>query len=124
MANRNSGHRPGGGAGSRQVKSISDARHRNPRNQGYRPQAVSQIGQSLGNHVTERTGKVRGAVEPAKTRAYDPPVGADTNSKPNVLACGTQAQHGAVAGKPAAQGRDILGAFGPESAASNERRRG
>jgi len=80
----------GGGAGSRQVKSIQDSRHRNPRNVGVRPQAVSQIGQSLGNHATETGRVLRGAIEPAKTPGYNPPIGANTNSKPNVHPSGSQ----------------------------------
>jgi hypothetical protein len=33
----------------------------------------------------------------------------------SVMPSGGQGQHGPVAGKPAPQGRDILGSFGPES---------
>ena len=96
-----------------------------PRAQGYRVPAISQIGQSLGNHTTERTGTVKGGVErPAKTAGYNAPPGVNLNAKPNVLACGSQAQHGPVAGTTKPAGRDILGSFGPESAGANERRRG
>ena len=105
MANRNSGHRAGGGIKSNKVIHKPQMKSE-PRAQGYRPPAVSQIGQSLGNHVTERTGKVRGAIEPAKTGGYNPPSGVNLNAKPTVYGCGTQ--HGLTAPRELPPGRPVV----------------
>jgi hypothetical protein len=123
MANRNSGHRAGGGLGSRQVVHAKSMKVE-PKSQGVRPGFAGQIGAKLGNHVTDRRETVKGAAVPAKTPGYNAPPGTNLNCKPNILACGTQAMHGGVAGTTKPAGQDILSGFGPESAASNERRRG
>jgi len=106
MANRMSGHRPGGGIKSNKVIHKPQMKSE-PRAQGYRPPAVSQIGQSLGNHVTERTGTVKGGVErPATTAGYQAPPGVNLNAKPNVMPCGTQ--HGLAEPKALPPGRPVV----------------
>jgi hypothetical protein len=105
----------GGGAGSRVVKNNQAGRKVEPRAQGVRPGAVSQIGQSLGTHAQEAGAKKLNPIAPTRTQGYNAPIGAQTNAKPTIHATGTQAQHGPVAGTPKPAGRDILQSFGPES---------
>jgi hypothetical protein len=105
----------GGGLGSRVVKNNQAGRKVEPRAQGIRPGAVSQIGQSLGTHAQEAGAKKLDPIVPTRTQGYNAPVGAQTNAKPTIHATGTQAQHESVAGSPKPEGRDILGAFGSES---------
>jgi hypothetical protein len=104
----------GGGPNSRVVKNSNAGRKVEPRSQGIRPGHVAQIGTALGSHATGQGKPLTKAVIPAKTPGYNPPVGANVNAKPTAMKSGTQGQHGPVAGKPAPQGRDILGGFGPD----------
>ena len=60
-------HKAGGGMGSRVVKSSNAGRKVEPRSQGIRPGAVSQIGSALGNHAQDRRAE---AVEPGDPRAH------------------------------------------------------
>ena len=77
----------------------------------------------MGNHATDSGKKLTRAVEPIRAGSgYNKAVGANNNAKPTVLARGTQATHGPVAGKPAPQGRDILNDFGRDSAGVRGRR--
>jgi len=113
---RKSGVGSGGGAGSRVVKASQGGRKVEPRSHGIREGHAGQIGAALGNKAQEAGAKKLNPVVPPRTGGYNPPVGANTNSKPtNYGMCGTQGQHGGVAGTPAPQGRDILSDFGPES---------
>ncbi len=105
----------GGGINSRVVKSGLGARKVEPKGGGIRPGHAAQIGQALGNHAQDAGAKKLNPVIPARTQGYNAPSGANTNSKPSVMARGTQGQHGPVAGKPAPQGRDILSDFGRDS---------
>jgi hypothetical protein len=111
MAKRNAA----GGVGSRVVKDNQAGRKVEPRVHGIRPGAVSQIGQSLGNHAQEAGGKRLNPVIPARTAGYNAPVGAQTNAKPTIHATGSQQQHGPPEGSPKPAGRDILSDFGNES---------
>ena len=116
-------NKPAGGPGSRVVKSSQGARKVEPRSQGIHPGHAAQIGTALGNKAQEAGAKKLDPIVPPRTGAYSPPVGANTNSRPtNYGSCGTQGQHGSVAGTPAPQGRDILSEFGRESPAVGPRR--
>jgi len=96
---------PGGGLGSKRVVHAKSLKAE-PRAQGYRPAAVSQIGESLGNHTTDRSGTVKGAIEPAKTPGYNPPPGVNLIAKPTVYGCGTQ--HGLTQPKALPPGRPVV----------------
>jgi hypothetical protein len=71
---------------------------------------VSQIGQMLGNHLTEKTKILKGVAKPVfdGRRGYEPPVGPTDNVKAvgvaggrNVYRSGQQGTHGSVnAGNP------------------------
>lgn len=108
-------NKPAGGIGSRVVKSSNAGRKVEPKAVGIKPGHAGQIGQALGNHAQDAGAKKLNPVIPARTQGYNAPSGANTNSKPSVMARGTQAMHGPGAGKPAPQGRDILSDFGRES---------
>jgi len=113
---RKSGTGSGGGLGSRVVKSGPGARKVEPRAQGIRPGHVGQTGMALGDHATDAGGRKLHPAVSAKTPGYNPPVGANINSKPTVYGnSGTQAQHGRPEGTAPQQGRDILSEFGSES---------
>ncbi len=106
----------GGGLGSRVVTNSKSARKIEPRAMAINPRGVSQIGSAMGNHATDSGKKLTRAQEPIGAGSgYNKAVGANNNAKPNVMARGTQAMHGPVAGKPAPQGRDILSDFGRDS---------
>src|SRR5262245_888261 len=55
-SNRLSTGKPGGGFGSRQHTRVEV--HYGQQSKGRNPRAVSQIGQAMGNHATEHTGKM------------------------------------------------------------------
>jgi hypothetical protein len=112
----------GGGRGSRQVHSGKSAAKVEPRAQGIRPGHAAQIGLALGNKAQESGSKRLNPVIAARTAGYNPPIGAQTNAKPTIHPNGGQGQHGPVAGTPAPAGRDILSAFGPDSAGVRARR--
>ncbi len=122
MTKRSSG---GGGPGSRvvtqqPVRTGQPAREINPR-------GVSQIGSQMGNKATNSGKILKGAVEPVRgQRMPSVPLGNETalSKTRAVYGTGTQGQHGPVAGKVAPQGRDILSAFGPDSASVKERKNG
>jgi hypothetical protein len=121
MANRNAG----GGFGSRVVKSGPAGRKVEPRPRAVSPGAVSQIGSSMGNHVTEvgREMNPRGASEPLYSgQGYKAPYGVKLNAKPEVMGSGTQGCHGPVAGQVPKGGRDILSEYGRDSAAVGPRK--
>jgi hypothetical protein len=122
---RSSGHRPAGGIRSRNVTE-KPQRLGKPA-QGKRHQAVSQIGQNLGDHVTESGKMHRGAVErvegprPISVRLGNEmtkPCGPQGQGR-NVYASGTQS---APTTRAIPAGREILGAFGPDSAIVRERK--
>ena len=101
------------------------------------PKGVSQVGQSQGNHVTDRR-QVVNPIEPVRGQ-LKPAGGPGGIQLGNEVArnvgkggCGTgrvlygqsgsQGQHGGVAGALKPAGRDILGSFGPDSAGVRGRR--
>ena len=116
-------NKPAGGLGSRVVNNSKSARKVEPRAMAIDPRGVSQIGQAMGNHATEQWQEAdQGGRAYPRGSGYNTAVGANNNAKPTVLARGTQATHGPVAGKPAPQGRDILSDFGRDSAGVRGRR--
>lgn len=95
----------GGGINSRQVRSSNGGRKAEPRSQGIRPGAVSQIGSALGNKAMESPRKLNPAV-PARTPGYNAPVGANVNAKPNVHPSG--GQHSLVQPRNLPAGRPVV----------------
>jgi len=106
-----------------------------PETNRIRVAAVSEIGQKLGTHVTEKGGRLPDPslrlrdgtavqVSSGNRRAVECPQGPGGGR--NIYRAGFQAQTGAVVkGNPAAsQPRDILSQFGAESPASQRRRGG
>jgi hypothetical protein len=125
--------KPGGGIRSKNVT-------RQPVRYGQSAQekkvrGVSQIGQSMGNHATQSGRTLTRAVEPVRGGPI-PGVGSvklgnevarnvgtgGPGAGRMVHASGSQTQHGSVAGRPVAPGRDILNSFGPDSASVRGRR--
>jgi hypothetical protein len=133
MANRNSGHRAGGGIASN--KRVEKPVRTGTPSRGVSPAGVSQIGSSMGNHVTEVGRKMnpRGAVTSSYGGKAPVNAGAELGNA-NALrgvgvgggrtihGTGSQSRHGPVAGQPKPQGRDILSEFGPDSANVRGRR--
>jgi hypothetical protein len=113
----------GGGINSRQHKSVG-VRIGAPR-QGKNVKAVSQIGQNLGNHSTNRrqmmperkvVERVKGpqgiSVELGNARAAATKCG--PGGSRDIYRSGYQSQHGPVAGTAKPQGADILSQYGPD----------
>jgi hypothetical protein len=59
---KSGGHRPAGGIGSN--KSVEKPVKTGQRARAVSPRGVSQIGSSIGNHSTDRAGKLTKGVEP------------------------------------------------------------
>jgi hypothetical protein len=126
MAMKSSPSRAGGGPNSRQVRQVPVRTGSAAR--GTSPAGVSQIGSSMGNHVTEVGRKMnpRGAVEsiyggpgPVNASAElgnaNALRGVGVGGGRTVHRSGSQGQTGPVAGSPKPQGRDILSGFGNDS---------
>jgi hypothetical protein len=126
MASRNS-HQPGGGYGSKQI--TRPPVRNGQRAQQYHQGGVSQFGESVGAHTTNkgetdyRGDKVRGSFRPPGAPGSVPlgneiagNVGAGGPGKGRtVYGCGSQDMHGSAnPGNAPATGRDILSGFGPE----------
>src|SRR6516164_11573146 len=119
MANRNSGHRPGGGLHSRVVKHSSNPKVE-PKPHARNPATVAQYGALVGNHATHQGKSTPYRGEPDFTRAgYSPPQGPTSFSNigpgggRKIYGSGSQQQYGS--GGPAKpSGRDILSDYGPE----------
>lgn len=129
---KSSNRKVGGGIRSNVNREVG-VRNGAPRRE-MSPRGVSQIGSSLGNHATERPGELKRAVEPVVTGKRGISVALGNEVAKNVGAggpgagrtqygkSGTQSVHGAPAGQPKPQGRDILNDFGPDSANVRGRR--
>jgi hypothetical protein len=121
----------GGGPGSRSLAPKLNTYFTGQPANRTSPGGVSQIGESLGNHVSgiDGGGKTVGrAVEPMYSGNLVRPgqpglgnavalnVGGGGPGTGRTLfgQAGTNAQHGPAAGKPAPQGREILREFGPD----------
>jgi hypothetical protein len=92
------------------------------------PKGVSQIGQNMGNHATDKGKMLRGQPEPVRTGAVGGPGSTKLGNKVaeatvrgpggsrTIYGAGTQKQNGGAAGKLVGPGVDILNSFGPDSA--------
>ena len=97
------GHKPAGGIASRNVANVR-APKVEPRPNKMNVKGVSQIGQALGNHITEASKVLKGVAKPVYDgRGYAPPVGPTDNVSAvgvgggrNIYRSGFQGQHGAV----------------------------
>ena len=100
---RRSGQGSGGGFGSRPVKHVR-APKVEPRAHAKSVKAVSQIGTSVGNHVTGKRKVLRSTMRDIDAgRGYSPPVGPTDNVSAvgvaggrTVYRSGFQGQHGGV----------------------------
>ena len=125
MANRNSGHQPGGGIASR--GNVEPRVRTGTGSRGTHPGGVAQLGQHTGDKATHGDSKGSGyRGEPLhNNKSFQPvPFGNQVALNVGKGGCGTgrtlygqagsQGQYGS--GGPAKPtGRDILGDFGPES---------
>jgi hypothetical protein len=117
---RRSGIGSDGGIGmNKQVN--SRAPKAEPRAHAVNPGGVSQLGNKVGSHVTNQGDTGYRGENLIGKRGYEPPgmisdpvKAVGVGGGRTVMKSGQQAQHGPVAGTPRPQGRDILGAFGPE----------
>jgi hypothetical protein len=127
MAQNRMGHKPGGGIASRQH--VQTPIRTGSGSKSTRPAGVSQIGYAVGDHSTHRPGstgyrgeKLHGPAErnfqPVKFGnevALNVGKGGCGTGRTLYGQAGTQGTHGATnPGNPRPQGRDILGAFGPD----------
>jgi hypothetical protein len=102
MAKNRTGHRPGGGIASRVVKHVT-APKREPRARAINPGGVNQLGNHVGDHVTNKAGGTGYRGEPLiRGSGYNAPVG-PTNMMPSsagagrqTMHCGSQGTHGSV----------------------------
>jgi len=115
------GHIPGGGIASNKrvekpVRTGSGSYSTNP---GY----VSQLGNKVGDHITERRATdYRGEIfhkgtnfQPTEFGNANALKGGDARGKARTIhATGSQQQWGDVAGKPAPQSQDTLAPYGPD----------
>jgi hypothetical protein len=120
MATNRSGHRPGGGIASRNV-THRNAPKREPRPRAINPSAVNQLGNLLGDHITNKATTGYRGEELVRGKGYSGPIGPTDN----VAACGvgggrdvhktgSQGMTGS-GGAPKPAGRDILREYGPDS---------
>jgi hypothetical protein len=107
MATNRSGHRPGGGLHSRNVRHVS-APKREPRARAISPAAVNQLGAHVGDHITHVKGSTGYRGEPlVRGSGYSPPQGPTDNVKAvgvgggrTIYEHGTQCQTGTNPGNP------------------------
>ena len=116
----------GGGPGSRALGKPTQYFTGQP-SQRVAPGGVDQLGQAMSNHATDSGKVLRNPATPMYGGSM-PGVGATKlgnevalnvgsggpGAGRTVQHCGTQSQYGAVAGKPAPAGKDILNEFGPD----------
>jgi hypothetical protein len=76
------GHKAAGGVASRNVANVRAPKAEPVANRAS-VKGVSQIGQMLGNHITERNKVLKGVAKPVfdGRRGYEPPVGPTDNVK-------------------------------------------
>ena len=126
MANRNSGHIPGGGIASNKITERPVRTGTGSR--GTHPGGVAQLGQHTGDHTTNRPGSTGYRGEPLHNNRNFQPVKFGNEVALNVGkgGCGTgrtlygqagsQGTHGATnPGNAPAKSTDILRQFGPDS---------
>jgi hypothetical protein len=98
------GHRPGGGIASNKVVE-RNAPKQEPRARAVSPAAVSQMGSAMGNHATEVGRVLPGGgsslyAGPGLNNVGPRPTVAGPGGGRDVQHCGSQSQHGPVAGQP------------------------
>jgi len=118
-----SGHRPGGGIASN--KRVEKPVRTGTGSHGTNPGYVSQLGNKVGSHTRQGDTGYRGeefhnrpSFDPVKFGndiALNVGKGGPGTGRDPAMRSGSQGVHGPVAGNRAAQGRDILSQFGPES---------
>jgi hypothetical protein len=118
--------RGGGGIGSKATAKVTIYNAGYPAKQ-INPRGVSQIGSSIGNHVTERGRTLTRGVEPVRGGSLGPlgsvPLGNQVSvatqcgpgGSREVMRSGSQGVQGPVAGKAPAPTADILSEYGPDS---------
>jgi hypothetical protein len=115
------GHLPGGGIASNKV--VQKPVRTGTGSQSARPAGVAQIGNAWGNHATSQGRTNYTGERLHNDRNYQPTkfgneIAANTTCGPGgsrtVYKTGSQDQYGS-GGPPKPAGRDILGAFGPET---------
>jgi hypothetical protein len=122
MAKQMSGHRPGGGSGSRQV--VQKPVRTGQKATGMHVGGVSQLGEAVGNHVTNKSstgyrGDVwrDGKVPTGGAQRLGNEVAASTKAGPGgsrtVYGCGSQ-QGISPTRSPNASTKDTLAEFGPD----------
>jgi hypothetical protein len=113
----------GSGGGYKMNKHVqSRAPKAEPRPRAINPSSVAQLGALVGDHVTHKGNSTGYRGEKlVRGQGYSPPVGPTDNVKAcgvgggrDVHKTGSQQQYGS-GGAPKPAGRDILGAYGPES---------
>ena len=116
---RRSGTGSGGGYGSRPVRHVT-APKAEPRARGINPSAVAQLGEHVGDHITNKSGTGYRGEPLVRGSGYSPPVGPTDNVAAcgvgggrTVMKTGSQQQYGS-GGAPKPAGRDILSSFGPD----------
>ena len=121
MAMRRSGTGSGGGHGSKNIMH-SRAPKTEPRPRAINPSAVNQLGNLLGDHITNKSSTGYRGENLVRGKGYSGPIGPTDNVKAvgvgggrTTYHFGTQDQHGAPApGNPPAKNTDILSQFGPD----------
>ena len=109
---RRSGTGSGGGLGSRPV-THAKAPKAEPRPNKMNVKGVSQIGQSIGDHITEKGKVLKNVIKPLHDgRGYSPPVGPTDNVKAVGVAGGRNvyksgAQHGLATRANNSRGRSF-----------------
>jgi hypothetical protein len=117
-------HKAGGGINSRQHKSVG-VRTGTPRPRGQNPRWTSQIGSSLGNHATNRTGMMPTSKVVEKRHTGEEGRGARLGNEValnvgrggpgkgrQIYSTGSQQQHGSAnSGNPRPVGPDIFTEF-------------
>jgi hypothetical protein len=125
MASYFTGHQPGGGLKSRNV--VETPVRTGTGSRSARPAGVSQFGYSVADHVTNQLGSTNYKGEPLhgpSDRNFQPTKfgneialnvkGGGPGTGRTIYKTGTQQQYGS-GGPEKPQGREILGAYGPES---------
>ena len=117
---RRSGTGSGGGIGNNKVVHRPHGKTE-PRANAYRPQGISQLGNMQGTHRTNGTESSYRGEEKRGGRGYEPPgmisnpvSAVGVGGGRTIYRTGSQDQYGS-GGPQKPAGRDILGAFGPES---------
>jgi hypothetical protein len=109
------------GISSRNLRN-TNAPKTEPRARAVSPGGVAQLGNKVGSHVTNQGDTGYRGENLIGKRGYEPPgmisdpvKAVGVGGGRTIHHCGSQDQHGPVAGTTKPSGRDILGSYGPES---------